>query len=218
VAGKLAVTRVTLVRHGETDYNRTNRYMGRLAGGLTPEGRMQAESTGRRLAQDGADALYTSPLERTRETATFLERAMGIEARTEPGFVEIDMGPWEGRDRAEVAAEDPARWKVWLTDPTQIQVPGMESIHALRGRVGAAFDRLAAAHPGGHVVIVTHFACVVTTVLHAIALPSSAYRRFPVDNASLTVLRLGGIAKLVCFNDTAHLDLLGGAGVAEQAE
>jgi len=99
-----------------------------------------------------------------------------------------------------------------------VQVPGMESIDALRGRVGAAFDRLAAAHPGGHVVIVTHFACVTTTVLHAIALPSSAYRRFPVDNASLTVLRLGGITQLLRFNDTSHLVLLGGAGVAEHAE
>jgi broad specificity phosphatase PhoE len=218
VAGKSTVTRVTLVRHGETDYNRTNRYMGRLAGGLTPEGRMQAERTARRLAQDGADALYTSPLERTRETAAFLEGPLGIEARLEPGFIEIDMGPWEGRDRAEVAAEDPARWKVWLTDPTQVQVPGMESIDALRGRVGAAFDRLAASHPGGHVVIVTHFACVATALLHAIALPSSAYRRFPIDNASLTVLRVGGITKLLRFNDTAHLELLGGDGVAEQAE
>ena len=218
MAGKPSVTRVTLVRHGETDYNRTNRYMGRLAGGLTPEGRMQAERTGRRLAQDGADALYTSPLERTRETAAFLSEAMGLEARPEPGFVEIDMGPWEGRDRAEVAAEDPVRWKVWLTDPTQVHVPGMESIDVLRGRVGEAFDRLAAAHPGGHVIIVTHYACVATTVLHAIALPSVAYRRFPIDNASLTVLRLGGITKLLRFNDTAHLELLGGAGLAEHAE
>jgi len=212
------VTRVTLVRHGETDYNRTNRYMGRLPGGLTPEGRMQAERTGRRLAQDGVDALYSSPLERTRETATFLERSLGIAPRIEPGFVEIDMGPWEGRDRAEVAAEDPARWEVWLRDPTQVHVPGMESIDALRERTGAALDRLVTAHPGGHVVIVTHFACVVTAVLHAIALPSGAYRRFPVDNASLTVLRLGGVAKLLRFNDTAHLELLGEVGIAEHAE
>jgi broad specificity phosphatase PhoE len=218
VSDKLQTTRITLVRHGETDYNRTNRYMGQLPGGLTPEGRMQAERTGRRLAQDGADALYTSPLERTRETAGFLAEALGIQARPEPGFIEIDMGPWEGRDRTEVAAEDPARWRVWLTDPTQVHVPGMESIDALRVRVGEAFDRLAAAHTGGHVVIVTHFACVATTLLHAIALPSSAYRRFPIDNASLTVLRLGGITKLLRFNDTAHLELLGGAGVAEHAE
>ena len=217
MAGKL-VTRITLVRHGETEYNRTNRYMGRLPGGLTPEGRMQAERTGRRLARDGADALYSSPLERTVETAAFLAGALGIEARQEPGFVEIEMGPWEGRNRAEVAAEDPARWKVWLTDPTQVHVPGMESIDALRARVGEAFDRLAAAHPGGHVVIVTHYACVATTVLHAIALPSAAYRRFPVDNASLTVLLLGGVTKLLRFNDTAHLELLGGAGVGEPAE
>lgn len=216
---KPGVTRVTLARHGETDFNRTNRYMGRLEGGLTPRGRSQAEKLALRLASEGgADALYTSPLARTRETASYLEAALALPARPEPGFLEIDMGPWQGLDRAEVAAEDPARWRVWLTDPTQVHVAGMESIDAVRARVGASLDRLAAAHDAGHVVVVTHFACVVTAILHALGLPSSAYRRFPVDNASITVLRCGGMTKLVRFNDTAHLDALPGGGVAEQAE
>ena len=200
------VTWLTLVRHGETDYNRSNRYMGRREDGLSELGRDQAARLAGRLVKEPRfDALYTSPLTRTRETAAPLEVALGMRALPEPGFLEIDMGPWEGRDRAEVAEEDPARWALWLIDPTQVQVEGLESIDALRRRVGEALDRLAAAHRGGRILVVSHFACVVTAMLHALELPSSAYRRFPVDNASVTVLRCGELGKLIRFNDTTHL-------------
>lgn len=199
-------TWVTLVRHGETDYNRAQRYMGRLNVGLSPVGRDQAARLARRLAAGApVDALYTSPLTRARETAGFLEKALCIEAIPEAGFLEIDLGPWEGRDRAEVAAEDPARWDLWLKDPTQVQVAGMESIDALRERVGETIDRLLLRHAGGRIVVVSHFACVVTALLHALVLPSNAYRRFPVDNASMSVLRCGRVARLIQFNDTSHL-------------
>ena len=209
-------TWVTLVRHGETDYNRTNRYMGRRNEGLSDLGRLQAEQAARRLAADDPhDAIYTSPLARTQETASYLESALGLQAIDEPGFLEIDMGPWEGRDRADVAAEDPDRWKIWLTDPTQVKIPGMESVDEVRARVGEALDRLVAKHPGSRLLVVTHFAVVVTAVLHAAGLPSSTYRRFPVDNCSFTVLRHGGLTKVVRFNDTAHLDT-GRIPIAEQ--
>jgi probable phosphoglycerate mutase len=199
-------TWVTFVRHGETEHNRTNRYMGRLEGGITDLGRDQAGRAARRLAREAPfDALYVSPLRRTRETAAYLEEALGLVASPDPGFLEIDLGPWEDRDRAEVAAEDPERWAVWLRDPSRVRVEGMETIDEVKARVGAALDALVTSHPGGRIVVVTHFACVVTAVLHVLELPSSAYRRFPVDNASLTTLRLGALGKLRRFNDTAHL-------------
>ena len=140
---------LVLIRHGETDYNRTNRYMGRLNEGLSVLGRAQAEQAAKRLAADDPhDLLYTSPLARTQETASYLESALQMKAIYEPGFLEIDMGPWEGRDRAEVAAEDPERWKIWLSDPTQVKVPGMESVDDVRDRVGEALERMT----GGNVV------------------------------------------------------------------
>jgi broad specificity phosphatase PhoE len=199
-------TIVKLVRHGETEYNRTDRYMGRADLGLNATGRDQAARLARRLPGEGkVDALYTSPLARTTETAGFLEPALGVTACPEPGLLEIDLGPWEGRQRSEVAQEDPERWKLWLTDPTRVRVAGMESIEELRRRVGETLDGLAVAHAGGRIVVVTHFACVVTAVLHALDLPSASYRRFPVANTSVTVLRIGGFNTLGRFNDTAHL-------------
>jgi len=202
----IEATWITLVRHGETEHNRPNRYMGRQEGGITDRGRDQAARVARRLVGEAPfDAIYVSPLRRTRETASYLEKALGLQARPDPGFLEIDLGPWENRDRAEVAAEDPERWAVWLRDPSRVRVDGMETIDQLRARVGAALDAAERAHRGGRILVVTHFACVVTAVLHALDLPSSAYRRFPVDNASLTTLRLGALGKLQRFNDTSHL-------------
>ena len=127
-AGGGPETTVLLVRHGETEYNRTDRYMGRREDGLNDRGRDQAVRLARRLEGERAlDALYTSPLARTRETASTLERALGLTAAPEPGFVELDVGVWEGRRRSDVAAEDPRRWRLWLIDPMQVKVEGMES-------------------------------------------------------------------------------------------
>lgn len=197
---------VVLIRHGETDYNRTGRYMGRLEKGLNALGREQAACAARRLAREGgADVLITSPLRRTRETAGFLEKALNLTAESDDGFLEIDLGPWQDRERRQVAEEDPERWKLWLTDPAQVKVEGMEGIEALRVRIGKALDGVLARHSGRRIVVVTHFACVAIGLLHALALPSSAYRRFPVDNTSFTELRYSDPIRLVCFNDTAHL-------------
>lgn len=199
-------TSVVLIRHGETDYNRTGRYMGRLEKGLNDLGRKQAACAARRLArEDGAQVLITSPLRRTRETASYLEKALDLTAEPDDGFLEVDLGPWQDRERRQVAEEDPGRWKLWMTDPARVQVVGMEGLDALRVRVGAALDAVMSRHAGQRVIVVTHFACVVTGMLHALDLPDSAYRRFPVDNTSFTELVSGRMIRLVRFNDTAHL-------------
>jgi probable phosphoglycerate mutase len=199
-------TSVILIRHGETDYNRAGRYMGRLEKGLNALGREQAACAARRLAgEGGAQVLVTSPLQRTRETAGYVETALDLTAQPDDGFLEVDLGPWQDRDRRQVAEEDPQRWKLWMTDPAQVQVPGLEGVAALRARVGKALDGVMSRHAGRSIVVVTHFACVVTGLLHALDLPNSAYRRFPVDNTSFTEVRKGGMIRLVRFNDTAHL-------------
>ncbi len=199
-------TSVILIRHGETAYNRTGRYMGRLETGLNDLGREQAACAARRLAREGgAQVLVTSPLRRTRETASYLEKALDLTAEPDDGFLEVDLGPWQDRERRQVAEEDPERWKLWMTDPARVQVPGMEGLDALRARIGVALDGVLSRHAGRRVVVVTHFACVVTGLLHALELPNSAYRRFPVDNASFTELLGGRLIRLVRFNDTAHL-------------
>jgi probable phosphoglycerate mutase len=200
-------TSVLLVRHGETEYNRNGRYMGRLEKGLNDLGRDQAARAARRLAAEGGvQHLITSPLQRTRETAGYLEQALGLKAEANDGFLEVDLGPWQDRARRDVAAEDPDRWRLWLTDPAQVVVPGMEGIDELRTRVGSALDAVISRHQGERVVVVTHFACVATAVLYALGLPSSAYRRFPVANTSFTELRTGTVTRLLRFNDTAHLE------------
>jgi broad specificity phosphatase PhoE len=199
-------TTIVLVRHGETEYNRTNRYMGRRVEGFNDLGHRLAALAASRLAADGPfDALVASPLRRTRETAGHIERALGIPVIPDEGFLEVDMGAWEGRDRAEVEAEDPERWAVWITDPGRVQVEGMENIDDLLVRVGTALDAIVEGYPGKRVIVVTHYACVATAVLHVLGLPGSAYRQFPVGNASLTEVRLGRLNKLERFNEAAHL-------------
>jgi broad specificity phosphatase PhoE len=202
-------TSVVLVRHGETEYNRSGRYMGRMEKGLNALGREQAACAARRLAREGgAQVLITSPLQRTRETAGYLEEALGLTAEPDDGFLEVDLGPWEDRERSQVAAEDPERWKLWITDPAQVHVPGMEGVDALRIRIGKALDGVMSCHAGKSIVVVTHFACVITALLHALDLPNSTYRRFPVDNTSFTELRKGRMIRLERFNDTAHFSEL----------
>lgn len=197
---------IFLVRHGETEYNRTNRYMGRREEGLNDLGHRQAAQVAARLAADGPfDALVSSPLLRTLETSAHIGSALGLTAVHAAGFVEVDMGSWEGRDRADVEAEDPDRWALWLIDPAKVEVDGMERIGDLLVRVGEALDQTVERYAGRRVIVVTHYACVATAVMHTLGLPSVAYRQFPVGNASITELRVGRPTKLMRFNETAHL-------------
>jgi broad specificity phosphatase PhoE len=149
------VTRVHLVRHGQVDNPRRIVY-GRLTGWhLSAKGRRQAEEVARALAGRSVSALFSSPLERARETAEILSGALGLPVQVREDLVESALAAhWEGRSWLHVWTRRHREWATYRKRP--LEMPGPEPLDRLAARMAAAVRALASAHPEQEVVAVSH--------------------------------------------------------------
>ncbi len=151
------MTRLILVRHGESEWNVERRIQGQSGTGLTGRGREQAQQTSGLLAASYPDALVAcSDLQRCLESVAPLEELLGREARTEPGLRERNFGEWTGRLSVDVADEDAERWKRWRAGEDVIGEVGGEDTPTLASRATTAFHRLLEEAGGRPVICVTH--------------------------------------------------------------
>lgn len=183
-------TLVLLVRHGETPT--TGRLLPGRAKGLhlSDVGRGQAENVAKRLAVlPKIDALYASPLERTRETAKPIGVALGLPVTTDRGLLEADIGEWTGLE-LKVVAKTP-EWKTVHSYPSGFRFPGGESFPEMQQRMVAAIDRLRAAHPGGSIVAVSHADPIKAAVAHALGTHLDLFQRIVISPCSVTAIAFG---------------------------
>jgi broad specificity phosphatase PhoE len=131
---------IWLARHGETDANAEGRVQGSLDPPLNGRGREQARELAERVAPLGIEALYTSQLQRARETAQIVGERLGLEPHVDERFRESFRGEWEGRLIADIKAEDPTAWEGSLAIEVGFRFPGGESLeeHAARVEEGLA--------------------------------------------------------------------------------
>ena len=145
-------TTIVMVRHGETDWNRERRFQGRADQPLNEAGRGQARELAELLHGEPVSALYTSPLQRARETAEILAANFGLRPQPLDALLEIDVGAWEGLTIEEVRAAYPGRadedWRSGWDEG--------ETYDELSRRVLPALMELGTKHEGGHVLAVTH--------------------------------------------------------------
>jgi broad specificity phosphatase PhoE len=144
---------ILLARHGETDWNRENRFQGRADPPLNEAGREQARELSVLLASEPLAAVFTSPLQRAAETADIVGAAHGLRAIPDPGLLEIDVGSWSGLTREEIAARFPAGFARWQSGG--VGHDG-ETRDQLRTRVRSAVERIVRRHPHGRVLVVSH--------------------------------------------------------------
>lgn len=143
----MVATTLLLARHGETDWNRERRWQGHADPPLNETGRQQA----RTLAADaaGVEAVYASDLARARETAEIVAAALGVPLQLDPRLREADVEDLTGRSVTEVIGDWPRPLDFVLAERPEL-------FDAMRGRVVAALEEIAAAHDGGRVLVVTH--------------------------------------------------------------
>jgi broad specificity phosphatase PhoE len=181
------VTVFHLLRHGEPAiFGRLN---GRLPGvGLSEKGRAEAAMQAGRLAGEKIEAIYSSPLQRTRETAEIISERLGLPIRYREDVIEIDYGEWTGLTFDDIRRDE--RWQMWSRSRSIAAVPGGESWRQVQERVvGALFD-LQQTHPGGSVVVVSHGDVIRAALLFALGMPLDSYSRIEIAFASLSTIRL----------------------------
>jgi probable phosphoglycerate mutase len=199
-------TVVVLVRHGNTPT--TGKLLpGRAAGlHLSELGRAQAEGVAARIAElpRAPSAVYASPLERTRETAAPIARALGLRVRSARGLIECDVGAWTGESLARVSKlpewADVQRW------PSGFRFPGGESFSEMWSRVNDAIVGLVGDHRGETVVVVSHADPIRAVVAGATGVPLDLFQRVVVSPCSVSTLWFGpGGPHVLCVNSTGSL-------------
>ena len=198
-------TTIAFVRHGQTPT--TGKVLPGRARGLhlADQGRAQAQSAAERLSSYGnVAAIYASPLERTRETAAPIGRALGLRVTIERGLLECDFGTWTGRELKELAKLP--EWQRVQRTPSMFRFPEGESFLEMQARTSDAVRRIVAAHPGEMVVCVSHADPIKVVVADAMGSHLDHFQRFGVSPCSITVIAYSVAGpNVLCVNSTDKL-------------
>jgi len=200
-------TTVLLVRHGQTNSNVTGFYMGWSDEDLSQVGYTEARRLSSRLASLPITSVYTSPLRRAYTTGAILAEPHELELKVLDDLIEIRLGDWQGLYVDEIKRRWPELWQQSRIDPSELTMPNGESFSQVTERAVRAFETVVGASRGKQAVIVTHDVIVRVLVAHVLRVSNSIYRRFEINNASLTVIRVvNGNSRLITLNDTSHLE------------
>jgi 2,3-bisphosphoglycerate-dependent phosphoglycerate mutase len=200
-------THFVFIRHGETDWNRQQRFQGQIDVPLNDTGLAKAQRLGRRLAAEPADLLVASDLTRTRQTAEPLATAWQQPPQLMPGFREQNFGVLEGLDVPTIQLRHPDLWADWLVQRADFALPGGESLRQFHQRVMASVRELAERHAGRCVTVVTHGGVLDMLWRSAHQQPLDGLRRCEIPNTGLNHLRWrDGVLFIDRWADAAHLD------------
>jgi len=201
-----APTRMILIRHGETDWNKEGRIQGHMPTHLNEQGRREARLLAPRIADERPQNLYSSDLPRALETAQPIAEATGLEIVSSERLREAYFGLWEGKSFKEVQSGSPGEFANWVESDFHKAPPGGESAAELRERIIAFLADVAEKHANQTTVIVTHGGPCKYAVAHVLGISPTGMYRYAIDNSSFTTIEIGAAGwRLVTLNDTCHL-------------
>jgi probable phosphomutase (TIGR03848 family) len=180
-------TTILLVRHGQT--NSTGKVLpGRAAGlHLADAGREQAERAAARIGElEGIAAVYTSPLERARETAAPIGTSTGQRPRIDRGLNECDFGEWTGASLRRLMRK--REWRTIQRAPSTFRFPGGESFPEMQHRIVTTLERLRDQHRGRTIVCVSHADPIKAAVAHALGTHLDLFQRIVISTAAISVI------------------------------
>jgi phosphoserine phosphatase len=198
---------LTIVRHGESEWNRLNLYQGQQDSPLSELGLRQVASLGLALRNETFDVIYTSPLQRAAQTAAAVHaHHRHVPLETERALMEISHGDWEGRPAAEIARDFAADLHEWKHRPTRSQMPNGESFSNVLKRVLDFREALQRRHHGQRVLVASHDVICKILIADALAMPMDRINRIWVANTSVTRIDYHDDPPyLIALADASHL-------------
>lgn len=211
----IAMTRLILVRHGETEWNVSEVFRGRYDVALSDIGVRQAELVGQRLASWTIEAVYSSPLKRALDTARCVARYHGLDVRVADGLLDFNYGLWEGLSHLEVKERYGELYQRWLTEPHRVEMPGGETLDQVAERARGVVDRVVSEH-SGTVALVSHRVVNKVLICSMLGLDNSRFWDIRQDLAGITAFEYeDGRFVLTLHNDTCHLGEIGQRALAD---
>jgi len=200
------LTRFVLVRHGQTEWNRVERFRGRADLDLDEVGVRQGEASAERIARWQTSALYSSPLRRAMRTAEIISRRLNLPVTPLDGLIDIDYGTWQGLSQEEVSGRDGDRYKLWLESPDKVEFPDGESLEDVRGRVVGVIEELSSRHDDQTIILVSHKVVCKVVLLYLLGLDNSRFWHVEQDVGAINAFEvIEGISRVSLLNDTCHL-------------
>lgn len=198
------IMNLLLIRHADNDW------VGERLAGWTPgvhlndKGCAQVAALAQRLAEVPLAAVYSSPLERTLETARPLAQAHDLAVEVREGLGETQYGEWTGRTLKELKEEE--LWPVVQVYPSGARFPGGESMREVQARMVAELDTIRDGHPSQTVAVVSHSDPIKMAVAHYMGLGLDLFQRLTISPASVTAFSFTRYGpRLICLNVTDAL-------------
>ena len=200
------MTRILLIRHGQTEWNRQQVFRGRAEIPLSNVGIEQAIALAERLANEPISAVYSSPLARALITAEHVAGPHGLQPHRVEGLIDVNFGAWEGRSHKDVRREDGELYVRWQSQPHLVRLPDGETLAEVRQRAMAALNDIVARHIDSTVAAVAHRAVNKVLLCAFLGLGDDAFWRIRQDTGCLDVLEFDGDqGVVVVMNDMCHL-------------
>ena len=204
--GKDTVLRIVLVRHGETDWNRSQRFQGRSGVALNERGRAQAEALALILKEEHLKAIYSSPITRAIETAKAINRYHRASIEQRDGLMEMNLGDFEGLHSRDLMNEQPEFLRKWLEDPASVRMPNGETLQEVQGRAWVVVEEIVKTYHEGSVLLCGHNFLNLTILCKILGLEITHFRRLRQSLGAINIIERGrNLYYIVCINDTSHL-------------
>lgn len=202
------MTRIVLIRHGQTAWNREARFRGRSEIPLDELGLKQAEATARYVAlRWPVVAVYASPMNRTMQTAAIIAQAQGLSAQPLEELIDVDFGAFQGLLADEAERLYPEVYRAWLEAPHTVQFPGGESLGHVRSRVLKALEKMKLEYPGQSVALVSHIVVNRVLLCAVLGLGNERFWYLGQEPCAVNVFDIedNGDFTVHQLNDTSHV-------------
>ena len=210
------MSKVYLVRHGQTAWNVGEIFRGRADIPLDEIGRQEVHLAGEALKNEILHAVYSSPLSRSMETAENIAKFHSLSVTPLDAIIDISYGKWEGCGNQEIKNKYPELYALWVNEPHKVQFPGGESLDEVRSRTIEALDELTAKHKDENFVLVAHRVPNKVICCSLLGLDNSHFWRIQQDTASTNLFTYRNGQWIISFlNDTSYLRSLGKEALAD---
>lgn len=195
-----------LIRHGETDWNRSGRCQGVADIVLNENGKKQARELAHSLKDHKITAIYSSDLKRAHETAEHIAEHHDLSIRLEPGLQEMNQGKLEGLSFPDIRDKYADVLKQWRESPETLRLPSGESLIEVQDRAWKVFEKVHSNHLGETVVVVSHNLTIITLLCKITGVGLKGFRDFNVQATSKNVIiSENGDIRVDVMNDVSHL-------------
>lgn len=198
-------TRLVVIRHAETEWNIQNKFQGHLDSKLTLPGIKQAEAIADTLKGEAYDVIYSSDLERAKQTAEIIARSLNLKVYTEKDLREINLGVMQGLKKDEFIVKYPEVISKYHADPEYV-IPGGESKLQLYNRATGILEKIIRKHKGHNILLVAHGGVLDCIIRNTFDIPLNKQRNFSLFNASINRFAVeDGEWKLESWGETSHM-------------